>query len=92
MHTTVYQNLQELLLLAAKKEDYSEVLDEILDFYQGDFDDENLRSQIKVYQSLFPSNESVSYGDIIPFFMQLKPQIRNLISEVFQKWSSSKHV
>ena len=69
----MYQNLQELLLLAANKEDYSKVLDEILDFYQGDFDDANLRAQIKVYQSLFPSNESVSYGDIIPFFMQLKP-------------------
>ena len=78
----MYQNLQELLLLAAKKEDYSEVLDEILDFYEGDFDDENLRTQIKVYQNLFPSNENVSYGDIIPFFMQLKPEIRDLISEV----------
>ena len=37
-HTTVYQNLQELLLLAAKKEDYSEVLDKILEFDEDDFD------------------------------------------------------
>ena len=35
-----------------------------------------------MFQSLFPSNENVSYGDIIPFFMQLKPEIRDLISEV----------
>ena len=47
MHTTVYQNLQELLLLAAKKEDYSEVLDKILEFDEDDFDAENLRAQIK---------------------------------------------
>ena len=47
MHTTVYQILQELLLWAAKKENYSEVLDKILEFDEDDFDAENLRAQIK---------------------------------------------
>ena len=42
-----YQNLQELLLLAAKKKDHSEVLDKILEFDEDDFDAENLRAQIK---------------------------------------------
>ena len=78
----MYENLQELLLLAAQGKCYDEVLNEVLDFYGEDFDEDNLRAQMKIYKNMFQGEKSKSYGDIIPFFKKLKPQMRNLLSEV----------
>ena len=78
----MYENLQELLLLAAQGKCYDEVLNEVLDFYGEDFDEDKLRAQMKIYKNMFQNEKSKRYGDIIPFFKKLKPQMRNLLSEV----------
>ena len=41
-----------------------------------------LKAQMKIYKNMFQDEKSKSYGDIIPFFKKLKPQMRNLLSEV----------
>ena len=85
----IYENLQELLLLGAQGENYEEKLKKVLDFYGDDFDEENLKAQMKIYKSMFQNQKNVSYTDIIPFFKNLKPQIRNLLSEVCKVLSTS---
>ena len=37
---------------------------------------------MKIYKSMFQDQKDIEYGDIIPFFKNLKPEMRNLLSEV----------
>ena len=78
----MYENLQNLLVLAANKEDYNEVLDEILEFYGDDFDEENLRAQMKIFKTMFSEKTNVTYADIMAYFRQLGPYVQVLIGEV----------
>ena len=78
----MYENLQQLLLLAAQGKHYDDVLAKVLDFYGEDFDEDNLKAQMKIYKSMFQDQKDIEYGDIIPFFKNLKPEMRNLLSEV----------
>ena len=45
----MYENLQQLLLLAAQGKNYDDVLAKVLDFYGEDFDEDNLKAQMKIY-------------------------------------------
>ena len=79
----MYENLQQLLLLAAHRKKYDDdVLAKVLDFYGEDFDEDNLKAQMKIYKSMFQDQKDIEYGDIIPFFKNLKPEMRNLLSKV----------
>ena len=78
----MYENLQQLLLLATQGKNYDDVLAKVLDFYGEDFDEDNLKAQMKIYKSMFQDQKDIEYGDIIPFFKNLKPEMRNLLSEV----------
>ena len=69
-------------MLAAGKKNYNEKLKEIFDFYTDDFEPDNLKSQLKVFTNTFPQKEDISYGDIITYFKQLKPELKVLIPEV----------
>ena len=40
----MYENLQQLLLLAAHGNKYDDVLAKVLDFYGEDFDEDNLKA------------------------------------------------
>ena len=77
----MYENLQNLLVLAANKEDYNEVLDEILEFYGDDFDEENFRAQMKIFKTMFSEKKDVTYADIMAYIKQLGPYVLVLIGE-----------
>ena len=76
-----YENLQELLMLAANHEDYTERLNLVIEHYKDDFDVPSLRAQIKIFSRMFPDNEKTTYGNLIAHFKQLGSK-KNLISEV----------
>ena len=44
----IYQNLEQLLILAANKKDYSTVLEEVLSFYYDDFERSELTTQLEI--------------------------------------------
>ena len=77
-----YENLQELLMLAAKKEDYGERLDRVLAHYKEDLNESSLRAQMTMFQKMFPDNDTLCYTDVIDFFKKLEPGKRKLLSEV----------
>ena len=77
-----YEDLQELLLLAANHEDYSERLNLVIEQYNDDFDANTLKSQMKIFSNMFPVDKKTSYDDLIAHFMQLKPEMKTFISEV----------
>ena len=78
----MYENLQDLLMLAAKGEAYDEKLTVILDFYKEDFDANCLRAQMKIFSTIFSKKENLTFGDIITYFKELGPGVKNLLSEV----------
>jgi len=48
-----YQNLEELLIKAANKEDYTKELGEVVSFYGDDFDDNELCTELDIFSSSF---------------------------------------
>ena len=77
-----YVQLQNILYLAAKKENYDQDLSEILDFYEDDFNENRLRSQLKIFSAMFPENSNVIFEDIINFFKNLEQGFKPMLSEV----------
>ena len=62
--------------------DYNEVLDEILEFYGDDFDEENLRALMKIFKTMFSEKKDVTYADIMAYIRQLGPDVLLFIGEV----------
>ena len=60
----MYDNLQQVLILAAKREDYEEKLKEILQFYNNeksyDFNEDSLRTQLRVFSANFPKKDDTN--------------------------------
>ena len=78
----MYSALQNLLLLAAKKEDYQETLKLVLEFYKDDFNENCLKAQLQIFKTTFPSKENIVFPDIISYFKGLEPGIKALLPEV----------
>merc|ERR1712173_314482 len=78
----MYSNLQDLLILAAKNEDYEQKLRLILDFYHDDFNEDSLRTQLKTFSTIYPRKEILVMSDIIDYFKSLGPRVKDLLSEV----------
>ena len=50
------------------QKDYKEVLNEVIEFYGMygvDFDEENLRAQMKISKTMFSEKENATYPDIV---------------------------
>ena len=78
----VIANLQDLLLLAARNENYDEKLDFVLNFYQGDFDELALRSQLQSFATAFPKKDNIVLTDLIEYFKSLSKPNFEYLSEV----------
>ena len=82
----MYDNLQQVLILAASKKDYEDKLKEILKFYNNekshDFNEDTLRMQLKVFSANFPEKDDINIEDVIKHFKNMTPYGRKLISEV----------
>ena len=78
----MYSVLQSLILLAAQKKPYDEQFKKVIGFYQTDFDENILRAQLYTFSTMFEAKEDLVFEDIIDYFKQLRPCVRNLLSEV----------
>ena len=72
----IYSNLESLLLKAAKQEDYSCELKEVLSFYKGDFNDKDLATQLEIFSTNYSSKDpickkTVTLQDILSFVRTL---------------------
>ena len=83
-----YDTLQQLLLLAAGNGDYETKLKQILSFYNNDrshdFDEDALKTQLKIFSATFPAKEKFVFDDIIEHFKKMEPRCRGLLSEVMK--------
>ena len=81
-----YDILQQVFILAAGKKDYQAKLKQIIDFYNNessqDFDEDMLRTQLKIFSANFPKKEGIVFDDIIEYFTQMKPSCRKMLSEL----------
>ena len=83
----IYSNLESLLLKAAKQEDYSCELKEVLSFYKGDFNDKDLATQLEVFSTNYSSKDSickktVTLQDVLSFLRTLSDSQRSFLKEV----------
>ena len=59
-------------MLAAENLDYDEKLEQVLEFYKDDFDEDNLRAQLQSFKSMFKKKDNLVFGDIIDYFKKLE--------------------
>ena len=79
----VYCKLEDLLVKAARKEDYSEELEFVTAFYREDIDSDRLKMQLDVLSSNFPEDSSLhDLQSILKYLKELSHPQRTLMSEV----------
>ena len=69
----LYQNLEELLIKAANKKDYTIELQEFLSFYGNDFNDSELSTKLEIFGSCFTpgENSEVTLKEAIDYLRNL---------------------
>lgn len=62
----MYAKLEQVLLLAATKEDYSSELQEVVGFYRDDFDRSDLETQLEIFSQMEiePAGDSLQFRDV----------------------------
>lgn len=83
----VYQNLQELLTKAAKKECYQQQYDYIISFYKDDFNPIRLKTQLDLLGTQLSDSDNSSQGhltffDVVNFLRDLSAAQKEFFSEV----------
>ena len=79
----VYKNLEELLVKAANKQDYSTELKEVLTLYGDDFDESELTTQLQIYSTNFEMNsQPVTLQESINFLQNLTSGQRVFLKQV----------
>ncbi len=76
-----YSKVQNLLLRAARSEDYSEELQFVQTFYGSDFDPVQLSTHLEIFSNVFHQSKRVTLSDILVYFRGGSSQI-HLISQV----------
>ena len=66
----IYKNSECLILKAAKQEEYSNEIQEVLSFYGDDFQETDLRTQLQIFGTKF-IGKSCSLKDILAFLRGL---------------------
>ena len=78
----MYITLQNLLIKAAKQEPFDDELEQILDFYNDDFDEHQLRTQMKTFSKNCQFEKDFAFEDLIVHFKNMEPGVRALLSQV----------
>ena len=78
----VHSQPEELLIKAAKREQYEEEFKLVTDFYKEDFDPAQLDLQLKVMSSNIPSESPEDLTSISGYLCELSPPQRALIPAV----------
>ena len=79
----VYATLQEFLLKTAKKESFDVELNNVLSFYESDFDGALLKTQLETFSADFPKITDVNFSDVHKYLQGLHVGMRSLLSQVF---------
>ena len=79
-----YRNVQDLLLKAARGEDYKTHFDFVTHFYGSDFNPQLLSTQLQVLSTnlIVDPASNIVLSDVIEFFRTLTPAKQDLLSEV----------
>ena len=83
----IYVNLQELILKAFNKEDFSKELEAVTDFYDSDFERFNLESQLQLLHQIGlkfkeQNHKRFTIQDVIMLMLKLPRAYKNLIPQV----------
>ena len=76
-----FKHLESLILLAAKRLDYEESLNFVLNFYGDDFDEEMLKTQLVAFGHTFPEKNNITFEDILKYFKE-EPGTRIMFSQI----------
>ena len=78
------RTLEDLLLKAIRKQDYSEQLEFIIDFYKDDIIPSSLKVQLELLSTSFSATEHQrTITEVRDYFRSLSPAQRTCMSEVF---------
>ncbi len=80
----IYQQMEDLLLKAVRKEDFEDCLTTVTSFYHSDFNAAQLHLHLDILASNFPDNDraSASVMDIKEYVQKMSVPQRQLIAEV----------
>ena len=84
----MYALLEQVLLKAAKHDEYEEELKEVILFYKEDFDESLLRSQLLTFsinfQSTTEKDANIILSAICTYLQKLSPGMKSLLSQVIR--------
>ena len=79
----LYQNLEQLLIKAANKVDYSTELQHVISFYGDDFKESELCTQLEIFGSCFSDkSSSTTLKEALAFLHELSTAQRNFYEQV----------
>ena len=80
----MYRNIQELLLKAARSEDYEAEVKHVTEFYASDLNAYQLKTQLQVFSQTAASkfDKRANIADVIEFFKDLSPAQQEYLSEL----------
>jgi len=63
---SIYRKLEQLLLQATKKEDYTNTMKDVVEFYKGDFNSSELETQLEAFScmNIQKNGDSILFHDI----------------------------
>ena len=76
------KNLEDLLLKAARNEDYQKELGFVLKFYQDDFNSSSLRTQLQLLTTSMTICKQPTLSEIVDYFRSLSPAQRSCMAEL----------
>ena len=78
-----YVMLQEVLQKGARKQSFNVELEQVMKFYQSDFDVSLLKTQLNVFEEDIPEITDLNFTDVVKYLNSLHPGTKQLLSEVF---------
>ena len=80
----LYSNLEQLLLKAVRKENYSSEFDFVTKFYESDLNVHALEMQLQIFATNFTmEGKNTSIKDILKYLRNISSAQRTLLSEIF---------
>lgn len=80
----LYAMLQEIILKAAKKENFDEEFNKAMEIYHEDFDLPLLKSQLELFGNDMPAVTDLNFSDVVRYLKSLHSGMKQLLSQVFR--------
>ena len=76
--------LQEIILKAAKKENFDKEFNKAMEIYHEDFDLPLLKSQLELFGNDMPAVTDLNFSDVVRYLKSLHSGMKQLLSQVFR--------